>query len=181
MLAAQNINSFSELAFLSGTRPPSDEEFKALSDSVLGGGASAGQIGLLRRLHFKATTLVLSHLKTAVTSETSEDIGKHPFAEKQMLAGPSNLTIEIRKANLRGVAVGKSVGRAKGPITVWDLTVEEEAAFFQNLSGKKQAIIGNALCTTLRNTFRSKKKTLGPSKFGQVGKRWNHTNAGFAI
>ena len=115
LLAAQNINSFSELAFLSGTRPPSDEEFKALSDSVLGGGASAGQIGLLRRLHFKATTLVLSHLKTAVTSETSEDIGKHPFAEKQVFAGSSNLTIEIRKANLRGLAVGKSVGRAPRP------------------------------------------------------------------
>ena len=117
MLAAQNINSFSELAFSCGTpnRPPSDEEFKALSDSVLGGGASAGQIGLLRRLHFEAATLVLSHLKTAVTSETSEDIGKHPFAEKQVFAGSSNLTIEIRKANLRGLAVGKSVGRAPRP------------------------------------------------------------------
>ena len=77
LLAAQNINSFSELAFSCGTpnRPPSDEEFKALSDSVLGGGASAGQIGL--------PTLVLSHLKTAVSSETSEGIRKLPFAEKQ--------------------------------------------------------------------------------------------------
>ena len=85
LLAAQNINSFSELAFSCGTpnRPPSDEEFKALSDSVLGGGASAGQIGLLRRLHFEAATLVLSHLKTAVSSETSEGIRKLPFAEKQ--------------------------------------------------------------------------------------------------
>ena len=85
LLAAQNINSFSELAFSCGTpnRPPSDEEFKTLSDSVLGGGASAGQTGLLRRLHFEAATLVLSHLKTAVTNETSEGIKKLPFAEKQ--------------------------------------------------------------------------------------------------
>ena len=85
LLAAQNISSFSELAFSCGTpnRPPSDEEFKALADSVLGGGASAGQTGLLRRLHFEAATLVLSHLKTAVTSETSEGIKKLPFAEKQ--------------------------------------------------------------------------------------------------
>ena len=84
-LAAQNISSFSELAFECGTpnRPPSDEEFKALADSVLGGGASAGQTGLLRRLHFEAATLVLSQLKTAVTSETSEGIKKLPFAEKQ--------------------------------------------------------------------------------------------------
>ena len=59
LLAAQNISSFSELAFACGTpnRPPSDEEFKALADSVLGGGASAGQTGLLRRLHFEAATL----------------------------------------------------------------------------------------------------------------------------
>ena len=85
LLAAQNINSFSELAFSCGTpnRPPSDDEFKALSDSVLGERASAGQVGLLRRLHFEAATLVLSHLKTAVTSETSEGIKKLPFAEKQ--------------------------------------------------------------------------------------------------
>ncbi|CAL1136347.1 unnamed protein product [Cladocopium goreaui] len=166
-LAAQNISSFSELAFECGTpnRPPSDEEFKALADSVLGGGASAGQTGLLRRLHFEAATLVLSQLKTAVTSETSEGIKKLPFAEKQAryarvkasvsgfliqgaapkdnqqvlkiesqtlkvsTEGSSNLTIEIRKANLRGVAIDKTVGRAKGPITVLDLTVEEDVAF----------------------------------------------------
>jgi hypothetical protein len=39
LLAAQSINCLSELAFSCGTpnRPPSDEECKALSDSVLGG------------------------------------------------------------------------------------------------------------------------------------------------
>ena len=58
----------------------------------------------------------------------------------EVFAGSSNLTIEIRKANLRGVEIDKSVGRAKGPITVLDLTVEEDVAFFLNLSGKKQAI-----------------------------------------
>ena len=69
LLAAQNINSFSELAFSCGTpnRPPSDDEFTALSDSVLRERALAGQVGLLRSLHFEAATLVLSHLKTAVS------------------------------------------------------------------------------------------------------------------
>jgi len=58
----------------------------------------------------------------------------------EVFAGSSNLTIEIRKANLRGVAIDKTVGRAKGPITVLDLTVEEDVAFFLNLSDKRQTI-----------------------------------------
>ena len=85
LLAAQNISSFSELAFACGTpnRAPTDEEFKTLSDSVLGGGATAGQSSLLRRLHFESATLVLSHLKTSVNSETIDGVRKLPFAEKQ--------------------------------------------------------------------------------------------------
>jgi hypothetical protein len=47
----------------------------------------------------------------------------------EVFAGSSNLTIKIRKANLRGVAIDKTVGRAKGPIIVLDLTVEEDVAF----------------------------------------------------
>ena len=47
----------------------------------------------------------------------------------EVFAGSSNLTIEIRKANLRGVAIDKTDGRAKGPITVLDLTVEEDVSF----------------------------------------------------
>ena len=47
----------------------------------------------------------------------------------EVFAGSSNLTIEIRRANLRGVAVDKTVGRAKGPITVLDLTVDEDVRF----------------------------------------------------
>ena len=85
LLAAQNISSFSELAFACGTpnRAPTDDEFKTLSDSVLGGGATAGQSSLLRRLHFESATLVLSHLKTSVNSETIDGVRKLPFAEKQ--------------------------------------------------------------------------------------------------
>ena len=85
LLAAQNISSFSELAFACGTpnRAPNDDEFRTFADSVLGGGATAGQNSLLRRLHFEAATLVLSHLKTTVNSETIEGVRKLPFAEKQ--------------------------------------------------------------------------------------------------
>ena len=96
LLAAQNISSFSELGFACGTpnRAPTDEEFKALSDSVLGGGATAGQSSLLRRLHFESATLVLSHLKTAVNSETIDGIRKLPFAEKQARYAKVRTTIQ---------------------------------------------------------------------------------------
>jgi predicted ATPase len=96
LLAAQNISSFSELGFACGTpnRAPTDEEFKALSDTVLGGGATAGQSSLLRRLHFESATLVLSHLKTAVNSETIDGIRKLPFAEKQARYAKVKTTIQ---------------------------------------------------------------------------------------
>ena len=47
----------------------------------------------------------------------------------EIFAGSSNLSVEIRKAHLRGVAVDKTIGRAKGPITVLDLTLEKDVEF----------------------------------------------------
>lgn len=47
----------------------------------------------------------------------------------KILAGSSNLTVEVRKAHLKGVAVDKTIGRAKGPITVLDLTLEKDVEF----------------------------------------------------
>ena len=43
----------------------------------------------------------------------------------EIFAGSLNHTIEIRIANLRDVTVDKTVGKAKGPISVLDLTVDE--------------------------------------------------------
>lgn len=84
LLKAQNIQTFSELAYACGTpnRPPSDAEFQALSDTVLGAGSTMGRIGLLRRLHFEASTLVLSQLKSTVTGD-ADGARRLPFAEKQ--------------------------------------------------------------------------------------------------
>ena len=70
LLAAQNVSSFSELAFACGipNRASSDDEFKTFADSVLRRGATAGQNSLLRRLHFEAATLVFffpSHASAA--------------------------------------------------------------------------------------------------------------------
>ena len=44
----------------------------------------------------------------------------------EVFAGSSNLTVEIRKAHLRGVAVDKTIGRAKGPIPFLDLALKSD-------------------------------------------------------
>lgn len=50
----------------------------------------------------------------------------------EIFAGTSSLTMEVRKTNLRGVAVDKTTERAKGPITILDLTLEEDLKFLEN-------------------------------------------------
>ena len=85
LLTAQNIECFSELAFACGTpnKSPTDEEFRAFSNPVLGNGATQGHQSLLRRLHFEAATFVLSQLKTAVHGDPLDGSKKLPFAEKK--------------------------------------------------------------------------------------------------
>jgi tRNA G37 N-methylase Trm5 len=54
---------------------------------------------------------------TPKVSQESQTTRKQLFENMLVLevfAGSSNLTIEIRKANLTGVAIDKTVGRAKG-------------------------------------------------------------------
>ena len=47
----------------------------------------------------------------------------------EIFAGSLNHTIEIRIANLRDIAEDKTVGKAKGPTSVLDLTVDENVHF----------------------------------------------------
>ena len=49
----------------------------------------------------------------------------------EVFAGTSVLTVEVRKTNLRGVAIDRSKERAKGPITILDLTLEEDIQFLE--------------------------------------------------
>lgn len=90
LLEAQSITTFSSLAFVCGTpnRAPTDEEFDRFSQTIFGAGANAGRVSVLRRLHFEASTFVLSQLKATVTGDTGDGSKKLPFAEKQSrLAG----------------------------------------------------------------------------------------------
>ena len=50
----------------------------------------------------------------------------------EVFAGTSSLIIEVRKTNLRGVAVDKGTERAKGPITILDLTMPEDLQFLMD-------------------------------------------------
>ena len=85
LLRAQNIASFSELAFACGApnKAPTDDEFRAFTTSILGAGFTAGQQSILRRIHFEAATFVLSQLKSSVTGDAADGAKKLPFAEKQ--------------------------------------------------------------------------------------------------
>ena len=85
LLRAQNIASFSELAFACGApnKAPTDDEFRAFTTSILGAGFTAGQQSILRRIHFEAATFVLSQLKSSVTGDAADGAKKLPFADKQ--------------------------------------------------------------------------------------------------
>ena len=67
LLARNNIETFSALAFAIGTpqSPPTDDQFRAFG-ATLNGGAELN-IGLnsaLRRIHFEASTMVVAELKS---------------------------------------------------------------------------------------------------------------------
>ena len=47
----------------------------------------------------------------------------------EVFAGTGKLTAAVRKANLRGVAIDRSQSRAKGAITILDLTLEDDLKF----------------------------------------------------
>ena len=47
----------------------------------------------------------------------------------EVFPGTSSLSMEVRKTNLRGVAIDKTTERAKGPITILDLILEEDIKF----------------------------------------------------
>ena len=83
-LLAQQVQTFSDLAFACGTlqAPPSEEDFNQFCDKILGSGASVGDAAKLRRLHFESSAYVTASLKAQVMGETSEAPQKLPVAEK---------------------------------------------------------------------------------------------------
>ena len=98
-LKAQNVGSFSTLAFSLGSpqNPVADSEFNQLADSVFETQSTLGTTATLRRLHFEACTLLMAEMKTeSACADASEPIRKLPFIEKQSI-------LEAQKKRLPGL------------------------------------------------------------------------------
>ena len=86
ILHSNHLATFSQLAFAAGTpqAPVSDDSFRQFASGLNGGtDMSIGQLAKLRRLHFKAQTLVVAHLKSQVSQDSTERVRKLPAAEKE--------------------------------------------------------------------------------------------------
>eukprot|EP00435_Cladocopium_sp_Y103_P035504 s3763_g9.t1 len=86
-LKALGVSDFSTLAFPWGTpqKAPSDEQFTELGAKVFGV-PTIGQLALLRKLHFEATTLMVASINEQVKSDTADPTSlakRLPAAEKQ--------------------------------------------------------------------------------------------------
>ncbi|CAE7237282.1 unnamed protein product [Symbiodinium sp. CCMP2592] len=84
LLQASGVQTHSALAFSCGTpkAQPTEAEFKAFAESVVGSPASIGRVSQLKRLHFESSTLVIAQLRALVEGD-STDAGKRlPAAEK---------------------------------------------------------------------------------------------------
>lgn len=102
-LAAQNIGTFSAMAFALGTpqTPPTDQQFDTLAGVVFGAGFTLGQTSMLRRVHFESTTLMIASVKQRVDGEAAEkadNVKKIPIAEKKH-------RLEQQEQRLSGISI----------------------------------------------------------------------------
>ena len=96
------IKDFSTLAFTLGTpqKAPTDEQFEELGNKVYGT-PTIGQLALLRKLHFEATTLMVASINEQVKSDSSDPTSlskRLPAAEKQS-------RLEIQSKRLAGLRI----------------------------------------------------------------------------
>ena len=105
-LAALGIGDFSTLAFTLGTpqKPPTDDQFDVLGSKIFTN-PTLGQLALLRKLHFEATTLMVASINEQVKSDSSDPTSltkRLPAAEKTSTFGFAEKT-SGRFENHRGV------------------------------------------------------------------------------
>ena len=106
----------STLAFTLGTpqKAPTDEQFEELGNKVYGT-PTIGQLALLRKLHFEATTLMVASINEQVKSDSSDPTSlskRLPAAEKQS-------RLEIQSKRLAGLRI---VGELSPSHQLLDLT-----------------------------------------------------------
>ena len=102
-LGAQNITTFSAMAFTLGTpqTPPTDQQVDNLGRLVFGAGVTLGQTSMLRRLHFESTTLMIASVKQRVDGETAEK----PDAVKRIPVAEKRYRMEQQQTRLAGIAI----------------------------------------------------------------------------
>ena len=101
-LKGANIITFAGLAFACGTpqNPPSDESFKEFCNNLFDVEPSIGEISILRRIQFEASTLMVAHVKSQVSQDASgsDAVRKIPAPEKQQ-------RLQDQKARLGGFTI----------------------------------------------------------------------------
>ena len=82
-LKSEGVETFAQLAYACGTpkEPPSQVAFDAFAAKVLGANPRLGEVGMLKRLMFEASTFVVAALRQSVMGDT-ETPRKLPVAEK---------------------------------------------------------------------------------------------------
>ena len=101
-LSALGIGDFSTLAFTLDTpqKPPTDDQFDTLGSKVFTT-PTLGQLALLRKLHFEATTLMVASINEQVKSDSSDPtslVKRLPTAEKQA-------RLDLQKQHLAGLKI----------------------------------------------------------------------------
>ena len=82
-LKGEGVETFAQLAYACGTpkEPPSQAAFDTFATKVLGANPKLGDVGMLKRLMFEASTFVVAALRQSVMGDT-ETPRKLPVAEK---------------------------------------------------------------------------------------------------
>ena len=120
-LSALGVTDFSTLAFTLGTpqKAPTDEQFEDLGGKVFQS-PTLGQLALLRKLHFEATTLMVASINEQVKTDTSDPTSlakRLPAAEKQS-------RLEIQMKRLAGLKIAGELAPSHQLLDVTNAMVE---------------------------------------------------------
>lgn len=120
-LIGLGIRDFSTLAFTLGTpqKPPTDEQFDLLGTKVFGA-PTLGQLALLRKLHFEATTLMVASINEQVKSDSADPTSlskRLPAAEKQA-------RLELQSRRLAGLKIAGELSPSHHLLDITNAMVE---------------------------------------------------------
>ena len=120
-LSAQGIRDYSTLAFALGTpqKAPNDEQFEELGAKVFTN-PTIGQLALLRKLHFEATTLMVASINEQVKSDTADPsslVKRLPAAEKQA-------RLEAQRKRLSGLRISGELSPSHNLLDLCNAIVE---------------------------------------------------------